>query len=81
LTIWVISHYAISDFLGLGILKRWPAGDLQAIKVTVTDGDQAGRLFVVFNANGDGAYTAGADYVFAFENPVTTNLEATDFFV
>ena len=53
----------------------------QAIKVTVTGGDHAGKLFVVFDANGDGSYTSGDDYVFAFQNPVHSNLEGFGFFM
>jgi Ca2+-binding RTX toxin-like protein len=51
-----------------------------AVKVTATGGDLAGKTFVVVDANSDGSYTAGADYVFAFEAPVHTNLETFAFF-
>ena len=53
----------------------------QAVKVTVAGGDLDGRIFVVFDANGDGNYVAGQDLVWLFESPVQSNLEAFSFFV
>ncbi|MBC7794127.1 MAG: hypothetical protein H7Z43_10505, partial [Clostridia bacterium] len=46
-------------------------GANQAIQFTASGGDMAGRTFGVVDANGDGDYTAGADYVFEFVTPVT----------
>ena len=52
----------------------------QAVKVAATGGEHVGKIFVVVDANGDGSYTAGADYVFAFASPVQQNLEGFAFF-
>ncbi len=46
-------------------------GANQAIVFTANAGDLAGRIFGVVDANGDGDYTAGTDYVFEFVTPVT----------
>jgi Ca2+-binding RTX toxin-like protein len=43
-------------------------GPNQAILFDPTSGDYAGRHFLVVDADGDGAYTAGADYVFELGN-------------
>ncbi len=46
-------------------------GPNQAIVFTANGGDLAGRIFGVVDANGDGDYQAGTDYVFEFVSPVT----------
>ena len=56
-------------------------GIRQAVKVTVDGGDLHGKIFVVFDVNGDGSYIAGQDLVWLFENPVQANLEGFNFFV
>jgi Ca2+-binding RTX toxin-like protein len=43
-------------------------GANQAILFDPTSGDYAGRHFLIVDANSDGAYTAGADYVFELGN-------------
>lgn len=40
-------------------------------------GSFAGRLFAVIDADGDGSYTAGNDYVIEFENPVGPPLDSS----
>jgi Ca2+-binding RTX toxin-like protein len=39
-----------------------------AVLFRTTSGDFAGRLFAIVDANGDGAYSAGVDFVFEFIN-------------
>jgi Ca2+-binding RTX toxin-like protein len=60
----------VDDALGVG----------GATRVDATGGEFANRTFVVVDANGDGVYSAGSDYVFAFEAPVQENLEAFPIF-
>ena len=45
-------------------------GANQSILFTPNAGSFAGSIFVVVDGNGDGNYTAGADYVLEFTNPV-----------
>lgn len=52
-----------------------------AVKFTVTAGDYNGSIFVIYDANADGNYTSGTDYVFRMTDPITTNLEASMIFV
>ena len=41
-----------------------------AVLFTPDSGDFAGRTFAVVDADGDGNYQVGLDYVFEFSNPV-----------
>ena len=51
-----------------------------AVLFTPDAGDRAGRIFAVVDGNGDGAYTAGADYVIEFTNPLVP-LTGADIFI
>jgi Ca2+-binding RTX toxin-like protein len=55
-------------------------GANQAILFDPTSGDYAGRHFVVVDADGDGAYTAGADYVFELGNAAVIDTSGTGIF-
>jgi VCBS repeat-containing protein len=71
----------VADFdIDLAALVDGALANRGAVKVTVTSGDHQGKIFVVVDADNDGVYSAGSDYVFAFENAVQENLEAFPFF-
>jgi Ca2+-binding RTX toxin-like protein len=55
-------------------------GPNQAILFDPTSGDYAGRHFLVVDADGDGAYTAGADYVFELGNAAVIDTSGTGIF-
>ena len=55
-------------------------GPRQSILFTPDSGNLAGTIFVVVDANGDGNYSSGGDYVFQFTNPVEP-LTSFSFFV
>jgi Ca2+-binding RTX toxin-like protein len=55
-------------------------GANQAILFDPTSGDYAGRHFLVVDADGDGAYTAGADYVFELGNAAVIDTSGTGIF-
>lgn len=52
-----------------------------AVLFAPTSGDFAGRIFAVVDANGDGDYAAGADYVFEFVSPLTPPDSSALYFV
>ncbi|QAY77403.1 calcium-binding protein [Sphingosinicella sp. BN140058] len=52
-----------------------------AVLFNPTSGDFAGRMFAVVDADGDGSYTVGADYVFEFVNPVSAPAAAAAYFI
>lgn len=52
-----------------------------AVLFNPTSGDFAGRTFAVVDADGDGSYTVGADYVFEFVNPVSAPTAAAAYFI
>jgi Ca2+-binding RTX toxin-like protein len=52
-----------------------------AVMFTPDGGDLAGRHFLVVDANGDGAYSAPADFVFEIVNPVGPLPASPDIFV
>ena len=77
-----VGSFSGSNFDGqLAALVDDALGEGQAIRVEMMGGNHAGLTLVVFDANGDGAYTAGLDYVFAFEMPLQANFESFSFFV
>jgi trimeric autotransporter adhesin len=55
-------------------------GPNQAILFDPTSGDYAGRHFLLVDADGDGAYTAGADYVFELGNAAVIDTSGTGIF-
>jgi Ca2+-binding RTX toxin-like protein len=50
-------------------------GANQAVKLIVNSGDFVGAVFVIVDANGDGNYQGGVDYLFRMESPVQADLE------
>jgi Ca2+-binding RTX toxin-like protein len=46
-----------------------------AVQFTATSGEFNGQIFVIYDANGDGDYNTGTDYVFRLNEPVA-NLES-----
>lgn len=52
-----------------------------AVLFTPDQGDFAGRVFAVIDANGDGSYQAGQDFVIEMVAPVVPVAQVTDFFV
>jgi Ca2+-binding RTX toxin-like protein len=55
----------------------------QAVIFTATSGDAefAGRRFAIIDANGDGAYQAGTDYVIEIVSPAVPIAPGDDFFI
>ena len=56
-------------------------GASQAVLFRPDSGDHAGRLFAVIDANGDGLYRAGQDFVIEFVAPALPIAPVTGFFV
>jgi Ca2+-binding RTX toxin-like protein len=56
-------------------------GANQAILFNPDSGSFAGRRFLIVDGDGDGAYTAGADYVFELAPGASVDLTGTAFFV
>jgi Ca2+-binding RTX toxin-like protein len=56
-------------------------GPNQAIRFDPIEGSFAGRHFLVVDANGDGAYTEGADYVFELGSTLGSELAGIGFFI
>jgi Ca2+-binding RTX toxin-like protein len=54
---------------------------LHAILFNPDSGSFAGRRFLIVDANADGAYTEGADYVFELGSGASVDLSGTAFFV
>ena len=52
-----------------------------ALLFTASAGDHAGRSFLIVDADGDGAYTAGQDYVLELVSPAVPLPGTTDFFI
>ncbi|WP_167737323.1 beta strand repeat-containing protein [Sphingomonas parva] len=52
-----------------------------AVLFTPTSGDYNGRMFAVVDANGDGNYTANADFVFEFVSPASALNASSAYFI
>jgi hypothetical protein len=53
----------------------------QAVLFTASEGEFAGRRFLVVDGDGDGAYTEGADYVFELGSSAIIDTSSAAFFV